>query len=49
LLDVICWAGPSLPSATRPLGGDAAEALPSGFVATIWIRSRAPRSVRVAR
>jgi hypothetical protein len=42
------WERPTMPSATRPLPGDAAEALPSGFVATICTRTRLPRSMRVA-
>jgi hypothetical protein len=34
-------------SATRALGGEAADALPSGLVATTCTRRRRPRSVFV--
>jgi hypothetical protein len=36
-----------MPSATRALGGEAADALPSGFVATTCTRRRRPVSVRL--
>jgi hypothetical protein len=39
------WALPTMASATRALGAEAAEALPSGLVATTWTRSRRPRSL----
>jgi hypothetical protein len=39
-------ARPTIPSATRELGADTADALPSGLVATTWTRSRRPRSRR---
>jgi hypothetical protein len=38
------WARPIMASATRALGGEAADALPSGFVATTCTRRRRPRS-----
>ena len=46
LLVRLC-ARPTMPSATRALGADTADALPSGLVATTWTRSRRPRSSRV--
>jgi hypothetical protein len=42
-------AWPTLPSATRALGGEAADALPSGLVATTCTRRRLPRSARLGR
>jgi hypothetical protein len=45
---VIVCAWPTLPSATRALGGEAADALPSWLVATTCTRSRWPRSARFA-
>ena len=45
LVKVCAW--PTLRSATRALGAETADALPSGLVATICTRSRRPRSVRV--
>jgi hypothetical protein len=43
---VIVCAWPTIPSATRALGGEAAEALPSGLVAMTVTRRRLPRSSR---